>query len=141
MKPEKIVCNSLEELDAVAKVVLEKYPENRIFGLLGSMGAGKTTFIQSFCRVLGVEDVVNSPTFSIVNEYRTINNDPVFHFDLYRIKSPAELLDIGFEEYLYSDAYCLIEWPLLAGNLLPEGTVFIEITVDPDSECRFFSFT
>lgn len=140
MMSEKIVCNSLEELDAVAKVVLEKYPENRIFGLLGSMGAGKTTFIQSFCRVLGVGDVVNSPTFSIVNEYRTINDELVFHFDLYRIKSTAELVDIGFEEYLYSEAYCLIEWPLLAGNLLPEETVFIEIAVDPESQIRFFSF-
>lgn len=141
MKPDMIACNSLQELDAIAKVVLQKFSGTRIFGLQGTMGAGKTTFIQSFCRALGVDDVVNSPTFSIVNEYRTANNEPVFHFDLYRIKSPAELFDIGFEEYLYSDAYCLIEWPLLAGNLLPEETVFIEITVDPNNQCRFFTFT
>jgi len=116
--------NSLEE---IAGIVLSSYPDNRIFAIDGDMGAGKTTLIKYFCDVLKVEDSVASPTFAIVYEYRRRTGDPVFHFDFYRIKSLAEALDIGTDEYLYSGEYCFIEWPEKITELLPSGYVYIKI--------------
>ena len=92
------------------------------------MGAGKTTFIKAICLALGVTDIVQSPTFSIINEYRTQAGDPVYHFDFYRIKKIEEVYDLGYEDYLYSGNYCLLEWPELIEKLLPEGTLRISIT-------------
>ena len=104
------------------------------------MGAGKTTFITALCKALGVKDVVNSPTFTIVNEYRTSTGRSVYHFDFYRLNKISEAQDIGFEEYLYeTDGLCVIEWPEVVEELLPDETLRIHITVNPD-ESRTLSF-
>ncbi len=108
--------------------MLEAHPASRIFALSGQMGAGKTTFIKAVCAVLGVADIVQSPTFSLVNEYKRRGGEPVFHFDFYRIRNITELFDIGYEDYLYSGHYCFIEWPELAESLLPEDTVRVSIS-------------
>ncbi len=104
----------------------------RIFAFYGSMGAGKTTFIKALCEAMGVEDAINSPTFAIVNEYESAAGDTIYHFDFYRIKSIAEVYNMGYEEYLYSNAYCFIEWPELIEELLPEETV--KVTIEEGSD-------
>lgn len=128
--------DNIEALTEVAKQIIENYRNDKLFLLNGKMGAGKTTLIKELCKMLNVTDVVNSPTFSIVNEYKTIEGRSVFHFDLYRIKSPTELMDIGYEEYLYGDSICFIEWPELAIDLLPESFISIHIDVDEQSADR-----
>lgn len=133
-------CGSVHELDQIAEQMLFLFPAARVFAVTGPMGAGKTTFIQAVCRQLGVIDNVSSPTFSIVNEYRTGSKEPVFHFDLYRLRKPEELLDIGYEDYFFSGDYCFIEWPELAGMLIPAGAVKVVITVDEVSGDRTFVF-
>lgn len=127
-----IVIKGLDSIDQAAKEFLQEIGDNRIIALYGSMGAGKTTFVTALCRVLGVEDVVNSPTFTIVNEYRTEDGEPVFHFDFYRIKSLREVEDLGFEEYVYSDCLCLMEWPEMIEEMLPEETVKVSISEQED---------
>lgn len=122
-----IVIKGLEGIDGAAREFLKEIGDNRIIALYGSMGAGKTTFVTAICRVLGVEDIVNSPTFTIVNEYQTEEGEPVFHFDFYRIKSLREVEDLGFEEYVYSGALCLMEWPEMIEEMLPEETVKVSI--------------
>ena len=104
----------------------------RIFAFYGSMGAGKTTFIKALCEAMGVEDAINSPTFAIVNEYESAAGDTIYHFDFYRIKSIAEVYNMGYEEYLYGNAYCFIEWPELIEELLPEETVKVTIEESTD---------
>lgn len=139
---DKIIrCGDLSELPKVAEQILELYPHEKLFLFFGKMGAGKTTLIKEICRVLNVIDVVNSPTFSIVNEYATNNGSSVYHFDLYRIKSPTELLDIGYEEYIYGNYVCLIEWPELATGLLPTSYVMIKIEVEDPTGDRTFSIS
>lgn len=138
MNTETFACAGLNELDKVAEQILDKYPVTRVFAVSGPMGAGKTTFIQALCRKLDVRDTVNSPTFSIVNEYRTKADEPVYHFDLYRLRKPEEMLDIGYEDYFYSGNYCFIEWPEVAANLIPEDCLYITIVVDDDSKARRF---
>lgn len=122
-----IVIKGLKGIDGAAREFLKEIGDNRIIALYGSMGAGKTTFVTAICRVLGVEDIVNSPTFTIVNEYQTEDGEPVFHFDFYRIKSLREVEDLGFEEYVYSGALCLMEWPEMIEEMLPEETVKVSI--------------
>lgn len=136
-----IRCSGLKELPLVASKLLSLYPDETIFLFSGKMGSGKTTFIKEICRQLEVEDVVNSPTFSIVNEYKTIEGSSVFHFDLYRIRQSSELLDIGYEEYLFSDAVCLIEWPELALDLLPASYVLVNIEVEEQTGDRLFEIS
>lgn len=114
---------SQEELDAVAVALLEKYPRQRIFAFFGSMGVGKTTFIKSICKRLQVTDLVDSPSFSIVNQYMTSTDEPVYHFDFYRIRKLEEVYDLGYEDYFFSGSYCLIEWPEKMQILLPENCV------------------
>lgn len=121
-------CPHLRDLPGVAKQILADAGIARIFALSGDLGAGKTTLTAALCRELGVEDSVTSPTFTIVNEYRTSAGIPVYHFDFYRIKSPIEAFDLGYEQYLYSGNYCFIEWPGKIGELLPPGTVQINLT-------------
>ena len=139
MNTTEIRCLSLSQLGQVAAEIIRLYPAKRIFALSGSMGAGKTTFIQAVCRVLHVTDIVNSPTFSIVNEYLTESGSSVFHFDLYRLKKPEELLDIGYEEYFFSGNYCFIEWPEMAADLIPDDSVSISIRVEDSDQVRIFS--
>ena len=107
---------------------LKKTYSQKIFAISGELGVGKTTFIKYFCLELGVKDVVTSPTFSIVNEYLTDSNEKVFHFDLYRLESIKEAVDIGCEMYFQSGLYCFIEWPSLIVDLLPEN--FVSISID-----------
>jgi len=118
----------LDNLPAVARNIIEKYPENRIFAISGGMGAGKTTLIKAICHELEVSDIVVSPTFSLVNQYKLPNGNPVYHFDFYRLKSIEEAFDIGYEEYFYSGFYCFIEWPEKVENLLPDDSVRITIS-------------
>lgn len=110
--------------------ILHRTEPHRVFAFEGQMGAGKTTFIKHLCEQMGTSDVVNSPTFAIVNVYDVTLPQPgeVYHFDCYRLKDIREAMDFGAEEYLYSGNYCFIEWPKLIESLLPEDTVYIRIT-------------
>ena len=132
MEKHTINISGLNEYPEAAKRVIALMGDRKIFAFYGKMGVGKTTFIKSLCEALGVTDAVNSPTFAIVNEYADGNGEPVFHFDMYRIKSVAELYNLGYEDYLYSDGLCLIEWPELAEELLPEDTVKVTIEENED---------
>ena len=118
----------------VAKTILADFATCKVFAVYGKMGAGKTVLIKNFCDVLGVNDVVNSPTFSIVNEYTANNGSPVFHFDFYRIKNIEEAYDIGYEEYIYSNNYCFIEWPEKISELLPPVYVYISVEENENGE-------
>lgn len=106
--------------------------QSNIFAFFGQMGAGKTTFITALCKELGVSDTVNSPTFTIVNEYRAAKGFPVYHFDFYRINKLSEAYDLGLDEYFGGDGLCLIEWPEKIEEILPEDAVRIEIKVNED---------
>lgn len=118
---------TLENINAAAAEFLKELGDRKIVAFYGSMGAGKTTFIKAICDVLGVTDTVNSPTFAIVNEYLAASGDSVYHFDFYRIKKIEEAYDFGYEDYFYSGDLCLIEWPELIEELLPEDTVRVKI--------------
>lgn len=124
--------NSLEELKNVAEELINAFPEERVFAFYGKMGAGKTTFIQSVCRALGSEDNVTSPTFALINEYNTAELNSIFHFDFYRINDIEEAFDLGYEDYIYSGNYCLIEWPEMIEPLLPEKMVEVKMEVKDD---------
>lgn len=127
MNRQIIEIESLDNYASAAREFITAMGNRRIFAFYGSMGAGKTTFIKSVCEAMGVKDAINSPTFAIVNEYEDAKGETIFHFDFYRIKSIAEVYNMGYEEYLYSDAYCFIEWPELIEELLPEDTVKVTI--------------
>jgi tRNA threonylcarbamoyladenosine biosynthesis protein TsaE len=137
----KLELKSLDNLGQIAKKICEtldlKKPLNRIncLAFYGEMGAGKTTLIKAVCNELGIVENVTSPTFSLVNEYATINNDIIYHFDFYRLNKTAEAFDLGYEEYFYSGKLCLIEWPEKIEQLLPESHTRINIVVK-DSEMR-----
>lgn len=120
------------DLMVVAKKLLLNFKDERIFAFYGKMGAGKTTFIQAICRALGSTDNITSPTFAIINEYSTSYNEPVFHFDFYRIKNISEAFDLGYEDYFYSGNYCCIEWPEMIEDLLPENIVKVRIEAQED---------
>lgn len=123
----EIKIQSLEEISSAARQFVESIGERRIFALYGSMGAGKTTFIKAICEELGVEDVITSPTFAIVNEYTTGTGKPLYHFDFYRIKKLDEFYDMGGEDYFGSGNICFIEWPELIEDVLPEEAVIVNI--------------
>ena len=132
MKHE-IVIAGLEDLERAARAFLEAIGGNTLIAFYAPMGAGKTTFTTAVCKALGVqEDAVSSPTFAIVNEYRGGLGQPIFHFDFYRIENPAEALDIGLYDYLDSSFLCLMEWPENIEGLLPEETLKVHISVQPD---------
>ncbi len=132
MKHE-IKINSLSDIDRAAEEFLSQTGGHNILAFYAPMGAGKTTFTTAICRRLGVEgDAVSSPTFAIVNEYRTGTGDPMYHFDFYRINKPSEALDIGFYDYIDSGFLCIMEWPENIEDLLPEETLRIRISVNPD---------
>lgn len=128
----KITIQSPETIREAAREFINSIADNTLFAFYGKMGAGKTTFIKAICEELGVEDVITSPTFAIVNEYTDGEGSPVYHFDFYRIKKIDEVYDMGFEDYFYSNSLCFMEWPELVEELLPEDTVKVTITEQPD---------
>ena len=124
----EIKIQSLDQIHEAARRFVEAMGDNTVFAFYGKMGAGKTTFIKAVCEELGVSDVITSPTFAIVNEYRSeIAGELIYHFDFYRIKKLEEVYDMGYEDYLYSGALCFIEWPELIEELLPGNTVKVTI--------------
>ena len=124
---------TLGDLDRAAKAFLEAIGNHKLVAFYAPMGAGKTTFTTAVCKQLGVqEDAVSSPTFAIVNEYRTGTGEPLYHFDFYRIERLEEALDIGLYDYLDSGSLCLMEWPENIEKLLPEETLKVHIRVNPD---------
>ena len=139
MKHE-ILIKDPAHLAGAARTFLEEIGDRRIIAFFAPMGAGKTTFTSAICGVLGVnEDAVSSPTFSIVNEYRTASGEPLYHFDFYRIDNTSEALDIGFYDYVDSGSLCIIEWPENIEELLPEETLRVHIRVNSD-ESRTLSW-
>ncbi len=129
----EIKIHSLEEIHEAARQFVEAMGDNTVFAFYGKMGAGKTTFIKAVCEELGVEDVVTSPTFAIVNEYRSDSTgELIYHFDFYRIKKLEEVYDMGYEDYFYCGAVCFIEWPELIEELLPGDAV--KVTIDEQAD-------
>lgn len=134
---QHIKIDSQDELAKVAEELLKSCANDRIFAFYGEMGAGKTTLIKELCHQLGVTGTTSSPTFAIVNEY-TGTNGPIYHFDFYRINSIDEAIKIGFDDYLYSNAYCFIEWPEKVDELLKsEDFVRVTITTHPNNAREF----
>lgn len=121
-----------DDLDRAAGEFLRQIGDRRLIAFYAPMGAGKTTFTAALCRVLGVDDPVCSPTFTIVNEYVTRAGDVIYHFDFYRITKASEAMDIGIDDYLYSGRLCIMEWPENVEALLPEETLAVRISVNPD---------
>ena len=128
------IIDSLENIEDVAHQFIDKFRKYRIMAFYGEMGVGKTTFIKALCKVMDIEDEVNSPSFAIVNEYHTKNDDIIiYHFDFYRLKNIEEALDIGYEEYIYSGNYCFMEWPEKIEPLLPDDRLDVIIKEKDDS--------
>lgn len=128
----EFIIHEIGDLPAIAKALLDDLGNSRIVAFDGQMGAGKTTFIQNVLRAMGIEETHGSPTYSLVNEYKSPFYGTVFHFDLYRLNSEEEAYDIGIEEMIYGEAYCFIEWPDKVLHLLPEDTVFVKIRLNED---------
>lgn len=136
----EIIIKDLDHIREAAREFISKMGEGSVFAFYGSMGAGKTTFVKAICEELGVEDVITSPTFAIVNEYRSDSTGELInHFDFYRIKKLEEVYDMGYEDYFYSGALCFIEWPELIEELLPEDAVRVTIKETEDG-CRSVKF-
>ncbi len=131
---KQILIPSLDKIDDAAREFMAQMGDETVYAFYGEMGAGKTTFINALCRALGVEeDPTGSPTFSIINEYRSDTTaELIYHFDLYRIESTDQALDIGVEDYFDSGALCLLEWPERIADILPDDTVRVDITENPD---------
>ena len=128
----EIKINDINSIDEAARDFIKEIGDRRVFAFYGKMGAGKTTFIKAVCEELGVEDVITSPTFAIVNEYGLPTGESLFHFDFYRIKKLEEVYDMGYEDYFYSGALCFIEWPELIEEVLPDDAVRVTITEAAD---------
>ncbi|WP_308238761.1 tRNA (adenosine(37)-N6)-threonylcarbamoyltransferase complex ATPase subunit type 1 TsaE [uncultured Prevotella sp.] len=136
----EIKINSLADINEAAKQFIENMGDGKVFAFYGKMGAGKTTFIKAICEELGVDDVITSPTFAIVNEYQSATTgDSIYHFDFYRIKKLEEVYDMGYEDYFYSGSLCFLEWPELIDDLLPDDAtkVTIEATDDGGRVVKF----
>lgn len=126
---KRYIAKSIEDLDDIAHSIIESLGKTRVVCFDAPMGAGKTTLIKALCKALGANDIVNSPTFAIVNDYALADGGSIYHFDLYRLKDIAEAYDMGCEDYFYSGCYCFIEWPGIAEKLLPSDIKTITITV------------
>lgn len=124
------VCENIEALPKVAGQIMTEFPSPSVVMVSGPMGAGKTTLIAQLCKVLGSEDEISSPTFSLVNEYLRENGESIFHFDMYRIEDESEALDIGIEEYFMSGNFCFVEWPEKIPGQIPEDSRRLDIKVD-----------
>ncbi len=135
-----IFCKSINNLPSIAKSLMQTHSNARIFAINGQMGAGKTTFIKTLCTELGCNEPVTSPTFAIVNEYKTNLGETIYHFDFYRLKNSKEALNIGFEEYIYNGAYCFMEWSEIVNDIMPDNYVTVNIEVDEINNTRIFSF-
>ena len=137
----EIRIESIDNIQQAEREFVDHIGSFRVFAFYGKMGAGKTTFIKAVCRELGVQDVITSPTFAIVNEYEIErpgewNGESIFHFDFYRIKRLEEVYDMGYEDYFYSGALCFIEWPELIEDILPDDAVRVNITEQEDGTRR-----
>ncbi len=128
----KLILAKLENLPLVTGEFLKAIAGHKQIAFYGNMGVGKTTFIKEICRQLGVAEVVTSPTFAIINEYHTTDNQIIYHFDFYRINKLEELFDFGYEDYLYSSNYCLIEWPEKGEEVFPDHILKVNITETSD---------
>lgn len=129
----KLTIRSLDTIRETAREFVANMGQANVFAFYGKMGAGKTTFVKAICEELGVEDVITSPTFAIVNEYQsTKTGGPIYHFDFYRIKKLDEVYDMGYEDYFYSGAPCFLEWPELIEEILPNDAVKVTITEQED---------
>lgn len=140
MKKFKYKARSITDLNSIAKELLSSLNSKTLIAIKGNMGAGKTTFIKTICEQKKIVDVVNSPTFSIINQYSNESGDIIYHFDFYRLEKPEEALDIGLYDYLDSGHLCLMEWPEKLGKLLPEDCVYVDIKEDIVSGVRNISW-
>ena len=136
---DKLIIPELEDYPQVARSFLKTVGDIPVIAFSGELGAGKTTFIQWLCRELGITAEVNSPTFSLVNEYFTPEGSSIYHFDLYRVEDPGELYDMGYEEYFYSGELCFIEWPEKARDLIPDDALWVNIVVG-ENDTRLIHF-
>ena len=134
-----IKIQDIEHIREAAREFIQHIGDRRVFAFYGKMGAGKTTFVKAICEELGVEDVITSPTFAIINEYQVVGAQTIYHFDFYRIKKLEEVYDMGYEDYFYSGALCFIEWPELIEEILPDDAVRVSITEQEDNS-RLVSF-
>jgi len=139
LNKETIYIENLNAINIAAQDFIKKIQNKKVFAFYGEMGAGKTTFIKAVCEILGVEDMINSPTFSIINEYSTTDGDTIYHMDCYRIEKESEATNIGISDYLYSGNYCFIEWPENIERLLPDDVVRVKIT-EIENEIRVVEF-
>ena len=128
----EITIKSLDTIQEAAKEFINRMGEGKVFAFYGKMGAGKTTFIKALCETLGVKDVITSPTFSLINEYTDGKGNSIYHFDFYRIKKLEEVYDMGYEDYFYSGNLCLLEWPELIEEILPENVIKVTIEEEAD---------
>lgn len=135
---EIITVNSLTDIEQAARKFVSLMGDNTVFAFRGAMGAGKTTFINAVCCALGVDaEETSSPSFAIVNEYRSDTTaELIYHFDLYRLENVEDALEIGIDDYFDSGAVCLLEWPERIEAILPDDTVMVDITVDPETDAR-----
>jgi tRNA threonylcarbamoyladenosine biosynthesis protein TsaE len=134
MNSVKIIIKEKTGLHKAAVRFINTFSGKRIFAFYGTMGAGKTTIIKKICESLGATDTVTSPTFTLVNEYRTVNGEPIYHIDFYRIRKKEEVFDFGIEEYFNSGSYCFMEWPELIEEFLPDETIKVRLTVGDREE-------
>lgn len=133
---QHFVVDTPDDVSALFAAIDSLRGKHNVFAFRGDLGAGKTTLIKALCKKFGVKDEMSSPSFAIVNEYDSEEVGQIYHFDLYRLKTPEELLDIGWEDYLYTDSMLFVEWPDKGGTFLPDDTVYIDIKVDEESESR-----
>ena len=128
----EIKIENIDHIREAAREFIHHIGDHRVFAFYGKMGAGKTTFVKAICEELGVDDVITSPTFAIVNEYTSGEGDSIFHFDFYRIKKIEEVYDMGYEDYFYSGSLCFIEWPELIEDILPDDAIRVNIAEQED---------